>query len=239
MKIALAAVCYRNRDIAYNVSQIKKWMREAKKHGADVVCFGEAFLQGFDALSWNFEEDKTIAVATDSAVFSELKQATAEIDIGVLFGYNELDGEVIYSSAALLDNGDLLHNYRRITKGWKEFSKTDDHYREGDTPSMFKYHGLNCVIALCGDLWERTEDFSLGEDVLFWPLYVTYTPAEWKKEGEHYEYASKAQEAAETTLLINSLSDTNDAFGGCSWFDCGEIRAYLDMGQEGLLYVEV
>lgn len=239
MKIALAAVCYRNREIAFNVSQMKKWMREAKNHGADLVCFGETFLQGFDALTWNFEEDKTIAVPADGAVFDDLKSATAEIGIDLLFGYNELDGDAIYSSAALLGNGELIHNYRRITKGWKEYYKTDDHYREGDKPVVFGYRGLNCLIALCGDLWDRTEDFALGEDVLFWPLYITYTPAEWRKEGEQFEYALKASEAAETTLLINSLSDTNDAYGGCSWFDCGEIREHLEMGREGLLYVEV
>jgi len=239
MKIALAAVCYRNRDLAFNVSQIKKWMLEAKRHGADLVCFGEAFLQGFDALTWKFEEDRDIAVSADGEVFAELKQASREIGIDLLFGYNELDGDGIYSSAALLGNGELIQNYRRITKGWKEYDKTDSHYREGDCPELFEYRGLRCLIALCGDLWDRTEDFALGEDVLFWPLYVTYTPAEWKKEGEQFEYASKAAEAAETVLLINSLSDTNDAYGGCSWFDCGEIRAYFEMGKEGLLYVEV
>jgi len=239
MKIALAAACYKNRDLAFNAGQMKKWMHEAKSHGADLVCFGEAFLQGFDALTWKFEEDKEIAVSVDSAVFGELKLASREIGIDLLFGYNELDGDAIYSSCALISGGELLHNYRRITKGWKEYDKTDDHYREGECAQVFEYRGLRCMIALCGDLWDRTDDFACGEDVLFWPLYVTYTPSEWRKEGEQFEYAQKAAEAAETVLLINSLSDTNDAYGGCSWFDCGEIREHLEMGKEGLLYVEV
>lgn len=238
MKIALAAARYRNNDIAFNVSQMKKYMAEAKSAGADIVCFGETFLQGFDALTWDFEKDKSIAVPTDSLVFDELKQATADLGIDLLFGYNELDGETIYSSAALLGGGKMLYNYRRISRGWKEYSRTDDHYREGDIIETFEYRGLNCVIALCGDLWDAPERFALGEDVLLWPVYICYTPAEWKG-GEHYEYACQAVAAADNVLLVNSISDTNDSFGGCSWFDCGEIREHFEMGREGLLFVEM
>ncbi len=238
MKIALAAVRNRNNDIEFNISQMKKYMLEAKSAGADVVCFGEAFLHGFDALTWDFDKDKNIAVSTDSELFDKLKLATTEIGVDLFFGYNELDGEAIYSSAALLSNGKMLYNYRRISRGWKEYSKTDEHYREGDIVETFEYHGLNCAIAICGDLWEAPDRFALGEDVLLWPVYISYTPAEWKG-GEHYEYACQAVAAADNVLLVNSISDTNDTFGGSSWFDCGEIREYFEMGKEGLLFVEM
>lgn len=239
MKIALAAARYRNRDIEFNVSQMIKWMQEAKAHGADIVCFGEAFLQGFDALTWDFEKDKETAVSADGPVFDRLKEATVRYGIDLMFGYDELDGESIYSSAALLSGGEMLYNYRRISRGWKEYCKTDDHYREGDAVGTFAYRGLNCVIALCGDLWDEPERFALGEDLLLWPVYISYTPDEWRKGGEQYEYACQAAEVTENVLLINSISDTNDAFGGCSWFDCGEIREHFEMGREGLLYVDM
>ena len=62
MKIALASARIVDRDINYNLSQMERYMKEAKAMGADLVCFGEAFLQGFNALSWQYEEDKKIAV---------------------------------------------------------------------------------------------------------------------------------------------------------------------------------
>lgn len=44
MKIALIAARIIDGDISYNLSQMEHWMRQAKARGADLACFGEAFL---------------------------------------------------------------------------------------------------------------------------------------------------------------------------------------------------
>ena len=41
MKIALASAQIIDRDIKYNLSQMERYMKEAKAMGADLVCFGE------------------------------------------------------------------------------------------------------------------------------------------------------------------------------------------------------
>ena len=41
----------------------------------DLVSFEEAFLQWVDSLSWSFEDDKAMAVSTNSDVFSEIAAA--------------------------------------------------------------------------------------------------------------------------------------------------------------------
>ncbi len=239
MKIAIAAVCFENGNISFNIAQMKKWMETAKKDGADLVCFGEAFLQGMESLGWNYDADINVAVSVDSAVFDEMKEASRKIGIDVMFGYYEREDGKIYSSYALLGGGEVLYNARRLTRGWMGYDRGDARYSASDAVDLFTYRGLKCAVAIGSDLWERTEDFVLAEDLLFWPIYITYTPSEWKKEGEQYEYALKAAEAAENVLLINSFADTGDSYGGCSWFDCGEIRESLDMGKEGILFVEV
>lgn len=58
MKTALASAKIVDGDINFNLSQMKRYMKEAKANGAELVCFGEAFLQGFNALSWQFDKDK-------------------------------------------------------------------------------------------------------------------------------------------------------------------------------------
>lgn len=68
MKVALASARIVDRDINYNLSQMEKYMKVAKVMGADLVCFGEAFLQGFNALTWQYEEDKKIALPTSLEV---------------------------------------------------------------------------------------------------------------------------------------------------------------------------
>ena len=126
MKIALASARIVNRDMNYNLAQIKRYMSEAKARGAELVCFGEAFLQGFNALTWKFEEDQKIAITVHSEEFAQVKALSEKLGIDVLFGYNELDRAKIYSSCALVADGKIVHNYRRISKGWKEYSITDE-----------------------------------------------------------------------------------------------------------------
>lgn len=237
MKIALASARIVDRDINYNLSQMERYMKEAKAEGANLVCFGEAFLQGFNALSWQYDKDKEIALTTFSQAFIRIKTFTKEIGIDVLFGYNELENEIIYSSCALISDGEIIHNYRRVSVGWKEYWKTDDHYREGKTIEMFEYKGKKCVVSLCGDLWDHPEKFSLGEDILFWPVYVSWTKEEWENGGK-MEYAQQAKRCCENALYINSIRD-GDAFGGTAHFLGGSIQSELPIFKEGLLYVTV
>ena len=237
MKIALASVRIVDRDINYNLSQIERYMKEAKEMGADLVCFGEAFLQGFSALSWQYEKDKKIALTIFSPEFERIKALTNEIRIDVLFGYNELDDDTIYSSCALIADGTIIHNYRRISRGWKEYSKTDEHYKEGSTVEVFEYKGKKCVIGLCGDLWDYPERFALGEDLLLWPVYVCWTKEEWENGGK-IEYAEQAKLCCENTLYINSICD-GDAFGGAAHFLDGKVQKELPIFKEGILVVQI
>lgn len=235
MKIALASARFVNRDLNHNLAQMERFMRYARSQGAELVCFGEAFLQGFDAFVWDYSADRPLAVSVGGEVFHQLRRLTLEIGIDLLFGFLESDGERLYSSCALISKGEVHHRYRRITRGWKEFTKTNEHYCEGSTVIPFSYHGLSCVIALCGDLWEEPQRFALGQDVLFWPVYIDYSPEEWQREARE-EYALQAASVCSQTLLINSI-DT--AHGGCVFFQHGQVAAELPMGKENLLIVDL
>lgn len=237
MKIALASAKIIDRDTNHNLAQMKRYMIEAKAKEADLVCFGEAFLQGFNALTWQYDRDKEIALSTSSKELFQIATFTKEIGIDVLFGYNELDGNIIYSSCALIADGRIIHNYRRISKGWKEYSKTDEHYKEGSTVEVFDYKGKKCVIGLCGDLWDHPERFALGEDLLLWPVYVCWTKEEWENGGK-IEYAEQAKLCCENTLYINSICD-GDAFGGAVHFFDGKVQKELPIFNEGLLYIKI
>ena len=237
MKIALASAKIIDRDINHNLAQINRYMTEAKAKDADLVCFGEAFLQGFNALTWQYDRDKEIALSPSSKEFLQIATFTKEIGIDVLFGYNEFDGDIIYSACALIANGRIIHNYRRISKGWKEYSKTDEHYKEGSTVEVFDYKGKKCVIGLCGDLWDHPERFALGEDLLLWPVYVCWTKEEWENGGK-IEYAEQAKLCCENTLYINSICD-GDSFGGAAHFFGGKVQKELPIFNEGLLYIKI
>ena len=57
MRIGLVSYQCKNRDTSFNMSQIEKAMRSSEGK-ADLLCFGEAFLQGVEALCWEYETAK-------------------------------------------------------------------------------------------------------------------------------------------------------------------------------------
>ncbi len=57
MRIGLVSYAFKNKDIAFNIGEIEKVLSETTGR-VDLLCFGEAFLQGFDALCWDYDIDK-------------------------------------------------------------------------------------------------------------------------------------------------------------------------------------
>lgn len=235
MKIGLASYEFRNNDIAFNISQMEKAIKSLQGT-VGLLCFGETFLQGFDALDWNYEHDRHIAVPADSKTMRRLCGMALQYKVDLLFGYIEKYHDAIYSSCAVIENGKLKYNYRRISKGWKEYSITDGHYKEGTDPCGFLYHGQPVTIALCGDLWDFPERFRT-DHLLIWPVYVNFELDEWAEYET--EYAGQAYLASTKTLMVNSISKNPRSYGGAFYFVNGKIEKKLAYGTEGILIVDV
>lgn len=235
MKIGLAVYQFINNDISFNVSQIEKAMAAARGK-VQLLCFGETFLQGFDAMNWDYAHDREVAVTQDSKIIRTLRGMTLRYGVDLLFGYLEREDERLYSSCMVIEKGEILHNYRRISKGWKYYWVTDGHYCEGDAPSDFVYQGKKFRIALCGDLWDYPERFQT-EGILLWPVYVNFSLPDWQRYEQ--EYAQQAALAASQTLLINSITKEPEAIGGAFCYEKGQITARLPYHTEGILSVQV
>lgn len=234
--LGLASTKFINNDIAFNVQQMKRMIDEAKAQDCDLVCFGEAFLQGFDAFNWNYANDKTIAFTLQHPVIQDLIEYSCSLKIDLAFGYLEREDETLYSSYVFIEKGIIRKNYRRVSRGWKEFTITDDHYQEGNDISAFSYHDHSVVMALCGDLWDKPNDFMLGQSVTLWPVYVDFTLPEW--DQYRLEYAEQVANLTGDVLLINSHSSSS-AVGGCFHFREGRIISELAPGSEGLHVVQI
>ncbi len=235
MKIALASVQFINNDINHNKNQILKYMNLAKENNSDLVCFGESFLQGFDGLNWNYNNDINIAIEIFDNIINEILNYSKEINIDVIFGYFEKDKNNIYSSCLFIENGSIKYNYRRISKGWKVVSKTNEYYKEGDEIKVINYKSKNIVIALCGDLWDCPDKFKLNQDITIWPVYVNFTKEEWNEELE--DYTKQANKVSNKTLLINSISNNPKSLGGSFYFKNGLVEDKLEFAKEDILII--
>ena len=235
MKIGLAVYKFENNDIEFNISQIEKAIQQSQRN-VELLCFGETFLQGFDSLTWDYKTDKDTAITQDSRIMQRLCDLSVQYQIDLLFGYVEREKGAIYSSCAVIAQGHLIHNYRRISKNWKEYSRTDSHYCEGTTTGEFLYHGKKIMIALCGDLWLFPERFKT-DDLLIWPVYVNFDMEEW--QNYEHEYAEQALLACPKTLMVNSITDDPVSHGNAFYFLNGRIEQKFYYDTEGVLIVEV
>ena len=236
MRIGLASFTCKNRDIAFNMSQVERALREVQGK-VDLLCFGEAYLQGFDSLCWDYSIDKDMALELNSETIAQLREWSKAYGVALLTGYIEREDDCLYSSCAVMEDGRILYNYRRITKGWKEYWKTDGHYREGGKPGRFTFHGREIGLALCGDLWDCPEKFQSGR-LLIWPVYVNFTVDEWNRQ-EMDAYARQASLAAEHVLMINPIDHEPENHGGSFYFRNGNIIDRHPFDQEGILIVDM
>ena len=232
MRIGAVSYRCRNKDIDFNLSQIERALKETEGK-VDLLCFPEAFLQGFDSLCWDYKIDKQIACTQDGEAIGRLKDLSLEYGVALLTGYIEREKEKIYSSCIAIDKGEIVHNYRRISRGWKEFDQTDDHYDEGTDTSCFVLNDTRISLALCGDLWDQPERFEKG-NLLLWPVFLSFSLKMWE-ESELKEYTKHASSICDYTLMFNPIDPDTGSHGGSFCFHDEKILDRIAFDEEGVL----
>jgi len=244
MKCALAALGFINENIPYNKQVIMDTMVKYSKE-ADIVIFGEAFLQGFYAATFEVEHDVKIAISQDDPIIKEICNTAKAHNIAVSFGFIEKTGAYFYSSQITIgSSGEIVDIYRRVSPGWK-LPKAGRQYLEGDGFHTFSYMNRTIAVGLCGDLWfdeNISEINQLHPDVIFWPVYTDFNYDEWNS-AEKYEYAEQAGKLEGKILYVNSFCLDKDeeeiARGGAVLFIDGKIEKEIPSGKEDILIVEV
>lgn len=235
MRIGLVSYRCKNRDVSFGAARIERAFKAACGR-ADALCFGEAFLQGFDSLCWDRNIDLKIAVSRDSETMKGLCALTEKYGMALITGYIERDGEDVYSSCAVIEKGSIVRNYRRISRGWKEIGKTDEHYLEGKDTEEFELLGTKIRLGLCGDLWDHPERFKT-DGLLIWPVFCSYSEEEWEN-GILSEYVAHAAEISDETLMVNPIDPETGTVGGAFWFKDGRAAARTQFGREQILIVD-
>ncbi len=244
MKILLAAITSLTGNVQKNKDRMIALMQK-NSDKADMLLFGEAFLQGFYSMDFHYPHDIQLALPLDSPIVNEIKEAAKANGTGVSFGMLERDNENIYSSQITISSqGDMIDVFHRVSPGWKEES-ANECYLEGNNFHCFEYMNKKIAVGLCGDLWfeEKVSEISaLAPDIVFWPVYTDYAADEWNASVK-YEYCEQAKKVCRKVLYVNSvcIDQVGDeiAKGGSALFGNGEILLETPSGEESELLVDL
>ncbi|MFA5586960.1 MAG: carbon-nitrogen hydrolase family protein [Saccharofermentanales bacterium] len=244
LRIACACLPASADKLSRNLEVLQEAVVDAKKRGADLVVFGEAFLSGFDSLSFNYMRDAMKALFIRGVEITKIRSLASEHHLAIGFGFYENDNGYLYSSYLVIDRyGDIQGHYRRASKGWRK-TGTCFEYQEGRSFITFKLGGKNITILICGDLWEDgllmpIIDRDPQTDLFLWPVHCDYPLEEWYDSARE-DYRERSQILTKPVLLVNNyLEEENRAKGGVYLWHLGRELASSPYGEAGLFVVEV
>jgi predicted amidohydrolase len=151
-------------EFEHNLRTVVQGLGMAAERGIDLLCFPEAFLAGY----WRGEAGaRANAWASDAPQMQELLRATAGHPSMFIVGFNELRGDLIYDTAAVVEHGELIGTYSKAFPVMPYFTPSRE------TP-VFDKNGVTFGVVICADggYVEPTRILAMkGARVIFAPHY--------------------------------------------------------------------
>lgn len=211
----------------------------AKQAGADIICFPEMNLTGYNPRG----NVKASAQSISGAVSERLLQAADHEKIAILAGLAEIDdtGRIFASHVIALPQKEL-HVYRKIHLAPPE----KEVFSYGDTASLFQYQDTTIGVQLCYDAHfpELTTLMALrGADLIFFPHA---SPRGAPKDKIKSWMRHLTARAFDNGVFVAACNQTGNNSNGTSFpgvalviSPSGEIIAQHDSGKEGLLLADL
>lgn len=203
-----ARAAFRSTDEA--LSDLDLAMARAAAAGASMLVTPELYFSGYGSA----DAVRAAAQVQGSASLRAAAQLAARHGVGLVLGYPEMSGSVLYNSAAVFDgDGRLKSNYRKVALP-NDFER--DCFNPGTGPEVFEFEGIRCSVLICYDI-EFPElarrAALLGAELLLVP---TALRAKWRVVSD----AIVPSRAYENAMFIGycdfATDETNSQFSGTS-----------------------
>ncbi|MCB0712601.1 MAG: carbon-nitrogen hydrolase family protein [Ignavibacteriae bacterium] len=227
-------------DIEGSLSKIVEYAQMAESDGAALVCYPECFLQGYVV-----DEDETGQRAIDlsSEQFGGLLKQLSHLKPILVVGLIELEGERVFNSAVVVQQGRLLGTYRKS----KLLPREKEVFLPGENYPLFNCDGIPFGINICNDLNYPESTLGLstqGARLMVCPCnnMLRYQNAEvWKEK--HNEIRAQRSVEGGVWLLSSDVTGERDgriSYGPTALIDPqGSVVAQVPLGREGLLIQEI
>ncbi|MHC4594189.1 MAG: carbon-nitrogen hydrolase family protein [Planctomycetota bacterium] len=174
VKVGTVYIRPRNSTPKNNLKLFCEQIDAAGRMGLDILCLGEAITIVGTSCSV-----KDCAEPIPGAATRELGDAARRNRIWVVAGLTELDGDIVYNTAVLLDRrGRIAGKYRKVHLPREEWRKG---ITPGDSYPVFKTDFGTVAIQICYDWFfpEAETIFALGgAEIIFAPTWGNTLPDE-------------------------------------------------------------
>ncbi|MEC7640541.1 MAG: NAD+ synthase [Nitrospinota bacterium] len=139
-------------NFEHNVEKITTCLEKATRQQANVVLFPEMAITGYPPEDLLLKPDFISQnVRALKSLIPRSKGLTA------LIGYVEPLKNALFNSAALVTDGRLLGNYRKMNLPNYGVFDEKRYFKEGSALCRFVQNGISLGVTICEDIWENTE----------------------------------------------------------------------------------
>jgi predicted amidohydrolase len=128
-------------DFDANLARVVQGLERADRERVEIVSFPECFLTGYPDTE---EVARKSAFATDAPQMLKVLDRTARYHATCIVGFNELRGQDLYNTAAVLHKGHLLGTYSKCS-AYQKF------HRQGREFPIFERSGVRFGVIICSD----------------------------------------------------------------------------------------
>jgi predicted amidohydrolase len=224
-------------DLSANLEAMLRALGVASAAGARLVVFPECALTGYGFAT----KDAALPFAepVDGPSTRRLAEECARLDVGVVFGLIEREGERLFNACTLVGPQGPIASYRKIHL---PFLGVDRFTTPGDRPfAVHEIHGVRVGMHICydGSFPESGRVLSLlGADLLVLP---TNWPTHSECAAEHM-VATRAMENNVYVIAVNRVGEESGFryIGGSSIVDpSGRKLARAGGDEAAILYADV
>lgn len=239
VRIAAAQTPEFREDILGAFAGLAEIVDRAIAEDARLLCFPEAFLQGYLT---DEQAARRHALDLASPRFADLLQRLPLDAPMIVVGLIEIDGDDLYNTAAVVHRQALVGRYRK-----QHLLGRERCFRPGAETPVFEIEGLHFGVNICHDTnfpATARQVADRGARLLLCPAN-NMLPRAAAETWRHAHNAIRADRCRETGLWLMSADVTGERDGMVAWGPtavidpAGEVVAQLPMDQPGLLIFDL
>ena len=215
LKIALAQINPLVGDIEANVNKIIQYSIDARDRlKADICVFPELTVTAYPPEDLLFRQDFIKAANRALETIAGKTKGICSI-----LGFPEQDGDCLYNSAAVLNEGAIQVIYRKILLPNYGVFDEKRYFTSGSDVCVFSFRGISIGLTICEDIWETDvveRTWKKGAEVI---LNLNASPFHAGKIHEREETVRKRiSESSIPLVYVNQVGGQDElVFDGASF----------------------